>query len=276
MRKTFVIFLCAAALALAACGSRSAPNAETNSALAKNDSKTAATTPATAKTEDGFVASETGTEKAKPESGKANVQGKVLFNEKPVEGIEVKLCEKFNSFSGCTGEQLTTKTDAGGEYLIANVTPKIYEGLLVRVFQTKGYVFASNRFGITAAKYKIEPDQTFFAPATNLFKSDLKAQNPKPNAKVDAKDFEIKWDAYPEAAYYKFGMYAKDVKTTSPYVNEKTEGTSFKVEKPLTNGEYRLKIDAFNANDVKLAELAEDIKFTVTGGTESAEGNSNK
>jgi hypothetical protein len=126
-------------------------------------------------------------------------------------------------------------------------------------------IFASSRFGITAAKYKIEPDTTFFAPKTNLYKADLKVQNPKPNGKVDAKDLEFKWDAYPDAAYYKFGMYSKNPKVTAPYVNEQTDATSFKADKPLTDGDYNLKVEAFNANDVKLAET-QFITFKVTGG----------
>lgn len=231
-------------------------------------------TPATKKSDDGYVASESGTAKATPESGKANVQGKVFFNEKPVEGVEVKLCETFSTFSGCGGETFTSKTDANGEYLIANVAPRDYQGLIVRVFDTKSYVFASNRFGISASKYKIEPDTTFFAPSTNLFKSDLKVTSPKPKSKVDAKTLEISWEPYEGAAYYKLGMYAQETSSESPYVNEKIEGTSLKADKPIKNGEYRIKIDAFNANDIKLAELSEDLEFTVTGGEASTAGNS--
>ena len=241
-----------------------------------NSAKKDAPAPETKKADDGFVASEDGTAKGTPESGKANVQGKVLYNDQPVEGIEVKLCEKFSTFSGCGGETFTSKTDKDGEYLIANVAPREYQGLIVRVFDTKSFVFASNRFGISASKYKIEADTTFFAPKTNLFKSDIKVQNPKKNAKIDAKEFEITWDAYEGAAYYKIGMYASDPKVTSPYVNEKVDGTSFKGDKPLTNGEYRLKIDAFNANDVKLSELPEDLKFTITGGDEKPAENESK
>ncbi len=118
-----------------------------------------------------------------------------MFNEKAVENIEVKLCEKFSTFSGCGGETFTSKTDKDGEYLIANVNPKEYQGLIVKVFDTKMYVFASNRFGITASKYKIEADKTFFAPDTNLYKSDIKITSPKAKAKVDAKALEITWEA---------------------------------------------------------------------------------
>lgn len=268
MKKTLLLTMVAFALFAVGCNTQTSTGTNTgkpDSSAGNKDGKA----PGTQLSKDGYVASESGTEKEKPEAGKANVQGKALFNEKPAPGVEAKLCEKFSTFSGCSGEQYTTKTDENGEYLFKNVAPKDYQGLIVRVFNTPSYVFAAQSFGITAAKYKIEADKTFFAPSTNLFKSDMKVQNPKANAKVDFKTFEIKWDAYPDAAYYKFGLYPKEATITSPYINEKVEGASFKVEKPMKNGEYRLKIEAFNANDVKLSQLNEDIKFNLTGGEEA-------
>lgn len=266
MKKFFISGLILSAIVFAACEKKAN---ETSVNLSTNTNseikKTNTTNTETQLTEDGFIPSESGTEKEKPESGKANVQGKALFNEKAAADVEVKLCEKFNKFSGCSGEQYKTKTDANGEYLFKGVAPKIYDALLVKVFNTNNSIFASSRFGITAAKYKIEADKTFFAPNTNLFKNDLKVQNPKAKATIDAKNFEMKWDAYPDAAYYKFGMYAKDAGVTAPYVNEKTEANVFKAEKPITDGEYNFKLEAFNANDVKLAET-EYIAFKVTGG----------
>jgi hypothetical protein len=266
MRKLLIIGLIASALVFACDRRTDEPSVnisrtETNS----ETKKTNVERPKTELTEDGFVASETGTEKEKPEPGKANVQGAAFYNEKPAAGVEVKLCEKFNTFSGCSGQQYKTKTDENGEYLIKGVEPKVYDALLVRVFNTNSSIFATKGFGITAAKYKIEADKTFFAPPTNLYKADLKVQNPKPNGKVDAKNFEIKWDAYSDAAYYKFGMYAKNPSVTAPYVGERTEETSFKVDKPLSDGDYNLRVEAFNANDVKLAET-QFITFKVTGG----------
>lgn len=263
MKKNLVFLLCLSVVLFIACQKN---GTDTANSPDPNGKKASSETPETKLTEDGFVPSGDGTEKEKPAAGKANVQGKVMFNEKPAVGIEVKLCENFSTFSGCSGDQVTTKTDANGEYLFKDIEPKVYSGLLARVFDTPSSIFISNRFGITAAKYKFEPDETFFAPTTNLFKSDLKVQNPKPKAKVDAGSFELKWDAYPDAAYYKFGFYPKDASVTSPYIGEKVEGDSFKVEKPLVGGEYRLKMEAFNANDIKLSELKEDIVFTVAGG----------
>ena len=219
------------------------------------------------KSDDDVIRSATGVEKEKPAAGKANVQGKVFFNEKPVGDIEVKLCEKFSRFiGGCSGETFTTKTDANGEYLIKNVPAGIYEGLTAKVFNTPYYVFATSGI-VGSAKYQVEADQTFFAPDTNLFKSDLKLVTPKAAAKVGASNIEVKWDPYPGAAYYKFSIHADsatDAKTEYDYINKRVDGTSYVLEKPLSPGSYTIQVVAYNGNDIKLAESADDIKFTVT------------
>ncbi|HXG93952.1 MAG TPA: carboxypeptidase-like regulatory domain-containing protein [Blastocatellia bacterium] len=206
-------------------------------------------------------------EKAKPAPGTGNVQGKVLYNGQPVENIEVKLCEKFNQyFGGCEGKSYTTRTDKNGEYLIANVEPKTYEGLLARVFNTDSFIFAAEGFGISSAKYEVAADKTLFVRPTNLFKSDLKTLNPKAGSKVSVQNLELKWEPYPDAAYYKFSLYADDVNVTSPYVNERVDGTSFAIDKPMQKGTYRWKLEAYNSADIKLAENSDEIKFTITDG----------
>ena len=118
MKKLFIVGLILAVLVLA-CNKKeneNSPNISINTNT-ETVNKKADTTTETQLTEDGFVSSETGTEKEKPEAGKASVQGKALFNEKPAADVEVKLCETFNQFSGCSGQQYKTKTDANGEYL---------------------------------------------------------------------------------------------------------------------------------------------------------------
>jgi hypothetical protein len=201
----------------------------------------------------------------KPAPGTGNVQGKVLFNDKPVENIEVKLCETFNRFlGGCGGKTYTARTDKNGEYVIVNVEPKTYEGLLAKVFDTDSYVFATTGIGgLASSKYEINPDKTLFVSPTNLFKSDLKLINPKAGAKVSAEGLELKWEAYPDAAYYKFSIYPDEGSVTSPYVNERVDGTSFSLTKPLAKGTYRWQVDAYNSADRKLSESSDDIKFTV-------------
>jgi hypothetical protein len=229
----------------------------------KNSSEPANTSSATQPS-----SGEAGIEKVKPAPGTGNVQGKVLYNGKPVENIEVKLCEKFSRFlGGCSGKTYTARTDKDGEYVITNVEPKIYEGLLARVFDTDSYVFATTGIaGLSSTQYEVSTDKTLFIPPTNLFKSDLKTLNPKAGAKVNAQNLELRWEAYPDAAYYKFSIYAEDASITSPYINERVEGTSFAVDKPLQKGTYRWQVEAFNNADRKLSESGDDIKFTITDG----------
>jgi hypothetical protein len=253
-------------------GCKSATEVNSNQPVSTNSATSTATsktTPTPVKPEaDGTIPSGTGVEKEKPTAGKGNVQGKVFYNNQPVEGVEVKLCETFSQYlSGCGGETFTTKTDSAGEYLIKNVPPRIYEGLVVKVFETNYYIFATSGI-VQSAKYKIEEGQTFFAPDTNLFKNDLKLLNPKAGAKIGASNIELKWEAYPNAAYYKFSIYADSstqAKTEYDYINKRVDGLSYTLDKPLSPGSYTCKVEAYNGNDIKLAQSSSDIKFTVTG-----------
>jgi len=215
-----------------------------------------------------LVRSGTGEAKEKPAAGKTNVQGKVLFNSQPAADIEVKLCEKFNQFiGGCQGQTFVTRTDAAGEYLIKDVPPGVYEGLIARVFNTPFYVFATSGL-ISSANYELKADETFFAPDSNLFKSDLKIVTPRAGAKVSADGIEIKWTAYPDAAYYKFSLYADSgsgAEANYDYINKRIDGTSYVLDKPLAAGSYRVAVTAYNSNDIKIAEGPDDLKFSVTG-----------
>ena len=206
-----------------------------------------------------------GVEKVKPAPGTGNVQGKVLYNNAPVENIDVKLCETFSRFlSGCGGQTYTAKTDKDGDYVITNVPPKEYQGLTVRVFDTDSYVFATEGIaGIASAKYNVVADKTLFVNPTHLFKGDLKVSNPKAGSTVSAQDLELRWDAYPDAAYYKFTLYPDNHQIEPPYRSERVDAASFKVNKPLEKGTYRYKVEAFNASDRKLSETPDDIRFTI-------------
>lgn len=208
---------------------------------------------------------EAGVEKAKPAPGTGNVQGKVLYNNQPAANIEIKLCETFNRFmGGCTGQAYTARTDSAGEYLITNVAPKTYEALTARVFDTDSYVFATSGIaGLSAAKYDVAADKTFFVSPIHLFKSDLKILSPKAGAKVSSAGLELKWEPYPDAAYYKFSIHPDDSAITSPYINERVDATSYALDKPLEKGVYRWRVVVFNKDDRKLSESADDIKFTV-------------
>ena len=204
-------------------------------------------------------------EKVKPAPGTGNVQGKVLYNGKPVENIDVRLCEQFSRFlSGCGGKVYTAKTDKDGDYVITNVPPKEYEGLTVRIFDTDGYVFATTGIaGISASKYNVEADKTLFVNPTHLFKADLKLTNPKAGSSISGQDVNFSWDAYPDATYYKLTLTPDNHLSETRYVSQRVDGTSFKATKPLEKGGYRWKVEAYNSADRKLAESADDITFNV-------------
>lgn len=213
-------------------------------------------------------AAETVVEKVKPAPGTGNIQGKVFYNSKPAENIEVKLCETFSRFlSGCGGKIFTAKTDKDGDYVITNVPPMKYQALLARVFETDSSIFATEGIaGIGAASYDVTADKTIFVKTTHLFKSDLESTTPKAAAAVSTKDLELKWNDYPDASYYKLNIYPDDHLVTTTYVNQRVEGTTFKIDKPLPKGSYRWKVEAYNRDDRKLSETADNVKFTITDG----------
>lgn len=249
-------------------GCKSSGEVDSDQPVSTNKETSKTTVPPLKTDADGTISSGTGIEKEKPAEGKGNVQGKVFYNEQPVEGVEVKLCETFSQYlSGCGGETFITKTDSAGEYLMKNVPPGIYEGLVVKVFDTPYYVFATSGM-VQSAKYKIEENKTFFASDTNLFKNDLKILNPKSGTKTVASNIEVRWEAYPNAAYYKLGIFADSstaAKTEYDYINKRVDGLSYTLDKALLPGSYTCKVEAYNGNDIKLSQSPSDIKFTVTG-----------
>lgn len=214
------------------------------------------------------TASTSGAERVKPAAGKGNVQGKVLFNDQPVEGIEVKICEEFSTIMGvkCEGKTSQTKTARDGVFVLADLEPKTYGGLTAKVFKSDYFVYPQEGI-MTAQKFEVAADKTIFARDIHLFKDDIKITNPKAGAKVEAKNLELKWDAYPDAAYYKINLYAEGG-GLPPISNERVDDPNYTVTENLTNGKYRFKVVAYNANDRKLAESSDDIKFTVSGGAE--------
>lgn len=204
-------------------------------------------------------------EKVKPAAGTGNVQGKVLYDDQPAAGIEVKVCETFSRFlSGCSGAEHKAQTGPDGEYVIVNVPPKEYQALLVRVFDTDLFQFAQS--GVVAAKtYTVEADKTLFVDTTHLFKSDLQVREPASGSSIGGAGVSVRWDAYASAAYYKLSLQPDGGTAPSPVSGQRVEATSFTVPSSLPVGKYRVRIEAYNAKDRKLAEGPDDYTFTVTG-----------
>jgi hypothetical protein len=211
----------------------------------------------------------TQTERVKPNAGKGNLQGQVMFNSTPVENIEVKLCEKFTRFmgGGCNGKTYKAKTDKEGYYVLTDIPPGKYEALLVRVFNTESYIFATKGFaGLDDVAYEVTADKTEFVDPRHLYKSDLKLANPTAGATVAGEKLDLKWTAYKDAAYYTVSLYPQDSSknpTAKGFYDKRVEGTTFALEQPLVKGEYRWTVSAYNQDEKKLAQSADDIVFTV-------------
>ena len=267
MKNSLIPFALIALFVFAGCKNfTESANQATETANTDENTTTVNTkTPETVRADDEPILSEEGTPKAQPTAGKANLQGKVLYNKKPAEGIVVELCEQFNRFMGeCGGERYKTKTDANGEYLFANVTPKTYNGLLVKVFNTNSYVFATKGFaGLSAASYEIAADKNYFAKAPDLFKSDMKMVEPKGNASVDGTNLVVKWEAYPDAAFYRLNVLPQQPDSESSVSNVEVGTNEYEVPKILKPGKYTITLHAFNEDRVKLAELKDAVIFTV-------------
>src|SRR3954471_16692497 len=100
MRTYVQIGIVVVALLMTGCASLKKRSASDAPARANNNSTA------------GNYSSATDVEKIKPAAGTGNVQGKVLFNSKPAENIEVRLCEKFNRFiGGCDGQKYVSRSD---------------------------------------------------------------------------------------------------------------------------------------------------------------------
>ncbi len=205
-------------------------------------------------------------EKVKPNPGKGNVQGQVFYNSKPVENIEVKICEKFNRFMSsqpCDGKNHKVKTDREGYFVITDIEPGKYQVILVRVFNTDSYIFAAKGIaGLDNVEQVIEANKTLFIDPKHLFKSDLKPTNPDVDGSISGQKPELKWQAYPDATYYKLSLYPKDTKVQGLY-DQKVNTNTFTPEKPLLKGAYTWKIEAYNGDDKKLSETKDGINFTV-------------
>ena len=63
--------------------------------------------------------------------------------------------------------------------------------------------------------------------------------------------------------FYKFTLYPNNHQITPPYVNQRVDGASFKINKPLEKGIYRWQVEAYNGADKKLSESSDDYEFTI-------------
>lgn len=200
----------------------------------------------------------------KPAEGKANVWGQVFFDSKPVAKIDVRLCEKLNSFTmDCSGKEYSALTDDSGEYLIADVDPLEYEGLIVKVFTTNFYLYETAGYGNLPKHYTLSAGQTLFMNSTDLFKNDLKVTGPKEKSSMTADAVNITWVAYPNASHYTLSLLPQSSGDAAQIYDVKVEETSYKPQEALKPGEYTIILNAYNKDEKKIAQTNDYVHFTV-------------
>jgi hypothetical protein len=196
-----------------------------------------------------------------PQNGKGNIAGRILWNGKPAESIEVTMCKDFNFFSGCKGKDYKVNTDKDGFFVIRDAEPGEYS-LVVKVFDSKKYLYFTTSIGLSAKKYQVKEDETSKLGEQDIYKLDLKITSPKSESVLKDSKPVLTWDSYPEASYYKITLHPE--KGDFIFLNSKIEDTKKQVTDDLVDCKYDLKVEAYNSNDIKIAESNENLKFTVS------------
>jgi hypothetical protein len=197
-----------------------------------------------------------------PAPGTGNVGGRVLWNGQPVVDVEVKLCEKVSLFGGCSGFETGTRTDEGGRYLFVDIAPGQYS-LVVQAPDGDRWLYITAGLGISAREYTVVADQILNVGDQHTYKSDLKLTSPGDDSQVDSANPALAWEPYPDAAYYE--LYLSPEKGNALYTSHQVEDTQITPSAPLVNCSYTWKVEAFNAQRIKIAEADGYYHFTVTG-----------
>lgn len=197
----------------------------------------------------------------KPPAGFGNAIGRVLYDGKGVSNIEVQLCENIGFIGGCGGKTYAGKTNKDGYYVIDKVKPGDY-AVAVRVFNTNNFIYPTSGI-MSAAKFKVQKDESLAVRTVNLWKVDLQIVSPKNGTVVKTDKPKLSWKSYPHASNYKIELRTKEgVGTMS---SMETSETSTQPEKSLLNGDYQWQVEAYNAEGTKIAETAKDSMFKVIG-----------
>jgi hypothetical protein len=201
-----------------------------------------------------------------PSRGKGNIIGKVYWNDTPVIGAEVKLCERFSTFGRCSGREYSTKTDAEGTFFINNVDPGEY----VVLTRSPGEELWTYRMeGLGALKDTIVAGETRSIRRLDTIRSNLIILAPEENAIVEETPV-LAWQPYEEAAYYELHL---TYNTLDEYLLTKKDckrvGSTFdtgeSLSDPLRPGEYTWWLEAYNKNGTKIVRCSDYCHFTVAG-----------
>ena len=196
-----------------------------------------------------------------PSGGFGGVYGRMLWNGKPVMGLEVKLCQEIKYFGGCEGEEYANITKADGSYAILNVPPRAY-GLTYKALDSDSWYYVTS--GILDAKnFEIPANQMVNVGDHHTIRTDLNILTPQEDERLSVARPSLSWAPYPEAAYYELTFHSG--RGGSLIHRKQMTETSFMLDRDLQSCDYSFDIEAFNAQEQVIAEYDGWRRFDVGG-----------
>lgn len=213
-----------------------------------------------------------------PTEGQRNLIGRVVANDQPVVDSEVRLCID----DACNQVERTTSTDNLGWFVFINLPLSDYS-VQVKGFDPDSRMWFSffsrpedakvsyypYYIGPNPFKFHLNDGETLNLGDLHIYKTDLKLTTPTSAEEVSQRNPTLTWEAYPGAAYY--GLYfgkSLYISNTSiypdlPEVAEKVIGNSYTINRSLPNCQYSWKVEAYDADGIKISESAEEDVFTM-------------
>lgn len=196
-----------------------------------------------------------------PAAGTGGVYGRLLWNGKPVEGVEVKLCDEIKFLKGCIGKEYPALTDTDGIYVILDVPPGKY-GLTFRALDSDTWYYITSSV-LNAKDFEILSDQMMDVGDHLTVRTDLIILTPKEDERLTVARPTLTWETYPGAAYYELTFHAG--RGGSLIGRMKLTETSFTLDRDLQTCDYSFTIEAFNDQEERIAENDGWRNFVIGG-----------
>lgn len=197
-----------------------------------------------------------------PSAGTGGVYGRLLWNNKPIGSIQVKLCDEIEYFGGCKGAEFPATTDANGVYAILNVPPGTY-GLTYKALDSDTWYYVTSGL-MNAEDFEIPADQMVSVGDHKTVRTDLVIISPQEDERLQGVARPtLSWQPYPDAAYNELTFHGG--RMGSIIHRKRLTETSFTLDRDLQTCDYSFDIEVFNANETVIAEYDGWRNFEIAG-----------